>query len=473
MNQPLPSLNAWSELDVRDRIARICKLRHLLADNPQPFVDAIQAPFRRSPVETLGSEIIPLADACKFLEQNAVRLLRPKHLGLRGRPLWLWGVRSQIHRQPLGRILIIAPGNYPLMLAGIQTIQALVAGNGVLLKPAPGAGPVLSLLAQTLHSCGVPDAALIILDESPEAAKPYYEQVDKVILTGSTTSGRAVANDLAQYVKPAVMELSGCDAAIVLPGADIKLAASCVRFGLWFNGSNSCIAPRRLLVHASAADALVAELVTLLKAVPPLSISPALASRIAEIGNEAIADGAQLVSGEMPRHQSTSPLLFDHAKPCMRLQREDIGAPVASIVRVNTVADIHAASQLCPFRLGASIFGPVDRAQRLARHLNVGTIVINDLMAPTADPRLPFGGGGASGFGSTRGAEGLLEMTRPKTIQISRGSPRFHLQMENPSTADLVRGQLRMSHAAGWMRRLAGLKQLGFSARASRRGSHS
>ena len=462
---PLPCVAEWAATSLRERIRRVCQLRHLLAANPQPFIDAIQLPFRRSCTETIASEIIPLADACNFLEHNAARLLRPKRLGSRGRPLWLWGNQCEIHREPLGRVLIIAPGNYPLMLAGIQAVQALVAGNGVLFKPAPGTGEVARLLAEALRSCGVPDAAFIVLDESAEAAKVYYDQIDKVVLTGSVRSGKAVAADLAAHLKPTVMELSGCDAAIVLPGADLKLTAACLRFGLWFNGSNSCIAPRRVIAYASIADSLAIEIQKALDTVPPVKLPPHVCAHVTELGQEAVAGGAQLLSNQWPSPSTMTPLLFDHATPGMRLQREDIFAPLLSITRVNSIAEIHAANASCPFALGASIFGPVEEARKIARQLNAGSVVINDLIAPTSDPRIPFGGTGASGFGFTRGAEGLLDMTRPKTVQISRGSPRFHLQMHKNEIEDLLRAQLRFFHGARRSERFAALKQLISAAR--------
>jgi acyl-CoA reductase-like NAD-dependent aldehyde dehydrogenase len=223
------------------------------------------------------------------------------------------------------------------------------------------------LLAETLRSCGVPESALTVLEESADAAKSCYGRIDKLVLTGSVKSGHAVARDLAEHLTPAVMELSGCDAAIVLRGAKIKLAAACLRFGLSFNGSNSCIAPRRLLVHESMADELVSQLKPLLATIPPVAISPELASRIRSLGEEAVKAGAKLVSGDWPENGMMVPLLFDQAKPCMRLQREDIGAPVASIVRVSGIADIHAANARCAFRLGASIFGPPTAARACPR----------------------------------------------------------------------------------------------------------
>jgi acyl-CoA reductase-like NAD-dependent aldehyde dehydrogenase len=458
--QPLPPIDDWARLEVRERVARVCGLRHLLADHPEKFVEALQLPFRRSAVETLSSEIIPLADACRFLERNAARLLRPRRLGSRGRPMWLWGTAAEIHRQPLGWVLIIGPGNYPLMLPGIQIVQALVAGNGVIFKPAPGSEAVSKLLVDSLIELGVPSAAIRLLDSSADAAAPYYPQVDQVILTGSNDTGQAVARHIAAHVKPAIMELSGCDAAIVLPGADLDLVVRCLRFGLWFNGSNSCIAPRRLLVHPAIADALVSKLAPALAAIEPIPLSPRTKSRLDELVHEALDHGAKLIAGRWPCADTVAPILLDDANPAMRLLQEDLGLPIASIVRVRNAAEIHAAQAACPFKLGASVFGPVREARDLARTLDVGSIVVNDLIAPTADPRLPFGGAGRSGFGVTRGAEGLLALTRPRVVQVCKRSPRFHLMPVTAQTPALLRAQLKMLHGTSAGEKFRGLKQL-------------
>jgi acyl-CoA reductase-like NAD-dependent aldehyde dehydrogenase len=401
----LPSATtlAWAQVSLPNRIARVCALRHVLAADPQPWIDAIQVPFRNGAEETLAAEIIPLADACRFLENIAPRLLRPRRLGRRGRPLWLLGVDAEIHREPLGTVLIIGPGNYPLMIPGIGAVQALVAGNRVLLKPAPGTRPVLKLLAESLHRLGVPRDACIVLDESPEVIKPLLGEVNKVILTGSAETGRTVARDLAPHLLPSVMELSGRDSAIVLADADVDLAARCLRFGLAFNGSNSCIAPRRIFVDASIADELIAK-----------------------------------VPG------------------------------IENIVRMRSVVEAIDATNRHPYRLGASIFGSITQARAVAAQLNVGSVVINDLIVPTADPRLPFGGRGESGFGVTRGAEGLLEMTAVKTISTRRRGPRLHLMPANANTPLILAGQLAASHSKTLAGRIVGLFRLIGAARRHR-----
>jgi acyl-CoA reductase-like NAD-dependent aldehyde dehydrogenase len=452
----------WATRPLGERIRIVCALRHALAHDPQPFLDALKLPFRRSETESLAAEIIPLADACAFLEKSAAKILRPRRLGIGGCPTWLLGTEAEVHREPLGTVLIIGPGNYPLMLPGIQTVQALVCGNRAVWKPAPGTKAVAQLLADTLVRLGAPNGAIVVLDESPDSIKPWVSQVDKCVLTGSRGAGLAVARELAAHVVPAVMELSGCDPVVVLPDANLALVARCVRFGLEFNGSASCIAPRRLLVHESVADALAQRLRRELETVSALPVSPAMRALLNEHGAAAIRAGANLIVGSLPCGESFGPLVFDHVTRDMKLMHNDVMAPVTSIVRVRSDDEAIEIARDCPYRLGASVFGASPRAREIALRIDAGSVVINDLIVATVDPRLPFGGRAASGFGVTRGAQGLLEMTKIKTISTHKRGPRYHHLPVNETTHQLLRAQLQSAHGANlWGRARSAWRMLG------------
>jgi acyl-CoA reductase-like NAD-dependent aldehyde dehydrogenase len=357
-------------------------------------------------------------------------------------------------------VLIIGPANYPLMLPGIQIVQALVAGNTVLFKPAPGHGEIARLLAESLYETGVPTSALAVLEDTTEAAQSALGNVDKVVLTGSAQTGRAVLGQLASHLTPSVMELSGCDAVYVMRQADLDLAAKCVAFGLNFNGSATCMAPRRLFVHREMGEDFARRLAMAIASAPPTPIAENIAARVNEIATEAIIGGAKLVAGKLPIGQATTPLLFDHVSPDMRLAHEDMMTPVASIIRVDSDDDALEIASKCGYRLSASIFGPLAEARRLAGLVDAGCVIINDMIAPSADPRLPFGGRGESGFGVTRGAEGLLEMTQIKTVIARHSGPMPYLEPSNDQTTALLRAFLRLSHADGpmkWVRAVIGL----------------
>lgn len=442
---------AWAATPVKARLRIVRRLRRLLAREAVALAGLVRTYARRTPAETLAAEILPLVAACRFLEQEAQAVLAPRRLGAEGRPRWLAGVTAEVRREPHGLVLVIAPGNYPLMLPGIQLLQALAAGNAVAVKPPSQGAAALLRLAALLERAGLPDCLVQVLgDDVEEAEAAIAAGVDKVVLTGSVETGRAVLRRLADAVVPATMELSGCDAVIVLPGADLDLVARSVAYGLRLNAGATCIAPRRIVVPREQATALEALLIQRLAEVPPAPVPLKVRRQAARLVRAAVEQGARLATppfdtarGEM------APVLVADAHPVLDLLRSDVFAPVASIVPVADGEAAVRAAEAGPHGLGASVFGPRRAAEAVAARLRVGSVTVNDLIVPTADPRLPFGGRGLSGFGVTRGPEGLLEMTRPKTISVRRGVFRPHLRPPTDADARLFALYLRLAHG-GW-----------------------
>lgn len=409
----------WEATPVRERLAVVRRARHLLADRADPVARAIAAahPKRRGRgdagvAETLTAEVLPTAAACRFLEREAAGLLRPRRRSRRGRPAWLIGHRAVVHRVPFGVVLVIGPGNYPFMLVAVQAVQALAAGNAVVLKPGREASVAADALKRLLDDAGLPEQLLSVLSEDvadaqaamrardDEAGRPL---VDRVVLTGSVDSGRAVLGELADAVVPTTMELSGEDAFIVLDGADLDLAARALRFGRRLNGGETCIRPRRVLVHANVFD---------------------------RFADRWAGDGV---------------------------------APQ----RFTTPDDAVETANGSPYGLGASVFGPPAAAAAVAARLDVGVVTLNETIVPTADPRLPFGGRGDSGFGVTRGAEGLLEMTRPKVVTRQGGvCRRFRPHYDEPTSHDAeafaatIRALYGRGAATRWRAAVAAIKAL-------------
>jgi acyl-CoA reductase-like NAD-dependent aldehyde dehydrogenase len=185
-------------------------------------------------------------------------------------------------------------------------------------------------------------------------------------------------------------------------------------------------------------------------------LSAPVLARLRALLEQAQAAGARL-SG-WPGEAATRPILVADARPDLGLLREDVFAPVLSIVPVADEQAALAAAALSPYALGAAIFGPPEAARRLAGRIRAGSVVINDLIVPTADPRLPFGGRGESGFGVTRGAEGLLEMTVCKTVLLRRGRFRPHLDARGEDGGALT-ALIGLLHGAP-ATRLAALRKL-------------
>jgi acyl-CoA reductase-like NAD-dependent aldehyde dehydrogenase len=445
------------------------EVRRQIVERAAQLIDSVEFPSRRGPLETLSAEILPLADACRFLEQTAAKTLAPRRLSRRGRPLWLQRVSVELQRDPFGVVLIVGAANYPLLLMGVHALQGLVAGNAVVLKPGRGATPATRALVQVMTAAGLDPALVPILPEEPSSVEAAVRAgVHKVVLTGSADTGRRVQTLLADTLTPATMELSGCDAVFVLDGADLNRVARCLAFGLRLNGSATCIAPRRVFV----APRLVQELTQLLQAElmkPENDLAVPVTPATARLLNEALDAGATVVAGGLTGGDDApvlTPTVLSGASPEMPLLQSDVFAPITSLVAVPSSQAALKANDQCPYALGAAVFGEDALAADFAKQIDAGCIVINDLIAPTADPRAPFGGRKQSGFGVTRGSAGLEDMTQLKTVIHQRAKWLPHLDSPTPYDQELLTGLLQMTHGRGWRAKLAGL---GAMARAARR----
>lgn len=437
----------WGDRPLRARLRVIRRARHELAENAKVIASAVDEGRGRPPGETMVAEVIPLAEACRFLEKNAGRILRPRRLGIRGRPLWLPSVQAQIRREPLGVVLVIGPSNYPLFLPGAQALQALAAGNGVVVKPGRGGAAAALALANCLGAAGLDPRLCAVLDESPDAGERAIEAgVDKVVLTGSVQTGRAVLTQLAPRIVPATMELSGCDAAFVLEDADVELAARALHYGLRLNRGATCISPRRAFVDRRIAGALEHHLTDMVGQDKPVSVEEGTAQQLRLLVADALESGARVVAGKVEDSEVAGPIVLADVSIEMRVTQEDVMAPILSLLPVSGVREALEASVRCPYALGATVFGPERAALQVAARVRAGVVVVNDMIVPTADPRVPFGGRGHSGFGTTRGTEGLLEMTAAKAILVRRGRWRPHLQRQRPVLAQLASDYMAMAH---------------------------
>lgn len=388
----------WAGVPLRERLAHIRRFRQALSESASEVLGMFPESLQRSRVDSLTAEIFPLLAACRFLEREAARILRPRRLPAS----WLHRVEIELIRDPLGVVLIIAPSNYPLFLPGVQTVQALAAGNAVVWKPGRGGQAVARAFELLLRSAGVPQGVVQVLDDSIESGtEALAAGVDKVLVTGSLVAGEAILAEAGERIVPAVAELSGNDAAVVLASADLTRAARAIAFGLRLNGGNTCIAPRRIFAEQPVARRLEA------------LISDALGACI-----------------------EVSVLPFDAEDEAIEL------------------------ANLGPFALGASVFADDETARRIASQLCCGVVVINDVIVPTADPRLPFGGRRHSGFGKTRGAEGLLELTFLKAIASQRGRRLRHLEPLPARAEELMLRYLQATNARGISSRLGHWSEL-------------
>lgn len=444
------------------RQAWLKRINHLLATRTEILLaDLHTAPFDASDNEHLVTQVIPLAEAIAFLSANLPRFLRPKHVGRYGRPAWLAGVSSTLERRPHGLILVLAASNFPLYLAGVQTVQALAAGNRVLLKPAPGAEQVLKRLQDWMYEAGLPAGALTLLDSNPAAGEHAIEQgVDLVVLTGSQATGKKVMHGCAEHLTPLIAELSGCDAVVVAPGANLDRAARCIAYGLSLNGGAACCSPRRLFVHNALLPEFESKLAPLLSKSRAIVREPKLLAQWSEIAADCQQKGAIPLGKGLQEDGALFPQVWKNAHPDLLLFRSDAFLPVAGIASFTSLEEARELLHDCPYHLGASLFGPEAQMRSWAASLRVGNVLVNDLIVPSADPRLPFPAWGGSGFGVTRGEEGLLAMTRIQCITRRSGDWLPHILPQPVQAGELFRGYLLYAFASAWRTRWWGLLRL-------------
>ena len=422
------------------------------------LVDAMPPHLSRTRADSYVAELLPLLAACKFLEKRAPSILRCRRLGVSGRPFWLSGVDTTVERVPFGVVLVIAPSNYPLFLAGVQTLQALAAGNAVVWKPGFGGRAVAEVFASALAYAGLPSDLLQITGESAgDGVSAIQGRPDKIVFTGSAGTGREVLKLAAAHAIPVVAELSGCDAVVVLPSADDNVVLAALSFGMRLNGSCTCMAPRRLILVGDGHERLLLGLRERFAGMPGVAIAAATRKRLEVLLGDAEAQGS-VVHGDV-RSEFVKPILVEDGDAGMEIAQADIFAPVITVLRARDGNVVVEIDRLCPFGLTAAIFGDETLAVLLGKRLNVGTVTINDLIVPTADPRVSFGGRRGSGFGVTRGAEGLLEMTAPKTVAVRRRPAARQYEATDERHESLFAGVVALGHAATLRERLRGLQQ--------------
>ena len=434
---------AWATRPIRDRLRLVRSLRHSLVDAADELTAAIHSELGRPPHEALASDVLPFADACRFLEREAERLLKPRKVSLRSRPIWLWGQRDTIHRRPHGVVGIIGTWNYPVFLNGVQMAQALVAGNGVVWKPSE----VSTASAPVLHSlfigAGFPSDLVQLLPGAREFGPALADaDVDHVVFTGSAATGQKLAAKLGERLVSSTLELSGCDAMFVLPDADVDMAAKAAWFGMTANNGQTCIAVRRAFV--------------------PREVYPAFFESLQK----------QVAAAAPPADaRTTVPRVVMDATPSMALAREDCFAPLLAVLPVRDADDALSQVEKCAYSLGASVFtADPSRAAELAGRVRSGMLTVNDVIAPTAHPATPFGGRGRSGWGVTQGPDGLIAMTVPQVVSVRGGKFRPHYEPMGDAdgpTAQMARGLLAWCHGRtmgvrwnGFWRLIAGMRRM-------------
>jgi acyl-CoA reductase-like NAD-dependent aldehyde dehydrogenase len=343
------------------------------------------------------------------------------------------GRKVELHRKPLGVIGAIVPWNFPLILMSFKVPPALLAGNTIVLKPAPTT-PLSTLRLGELIKDVLPPGVLNIITDANDlgGALAAHPDVRKISFTGSTATGAKVMAGAAATLKRITLELGGNDAGIVLGDVNPKETAPKLFQSAFQNNGQVCIAMKRLYVHESIYDEMCDELAALANAAivgdgltQGTQLGPLQNKMQFEKVKELIADarkhGKVIAGGDAPEQAGyyIRPTIVRDITDGTRLVDEEQFGPVLPVIKYRDAEDAVARANASPFGLGGSIWSSdLERAHALAIQMESGSVWINK-HAELA-PNIPFGGAKQSGLGTELGEEGLAEFTQLQVINIAR-----------------------------------------------------
>ncbi|MFD9355920.1 succinic semialdehyde dehydrogenase [Streptomyces sp. NPDC060031] len=427
---------AWAATPVRARAAVLLRFHDLVLQRQAEVLDLIQLETGKARLHA-HEEVQAVAIAARHYGRKAASYLRPK--GHAGAMPTLTKVTEL--RQPRGVVGQIAPWNYPLELSVGDALPAFVSGNALVMKPDTETALTALWARDLLIEAGLPaEVFQIVLGEGPVVGPEVVRHADYVSFTGSTRTGREVAQGAAARLVGVSLELGGKNAMLVLRDADIEKAAAGAVRACFSSAGQLCISIERLYVHASIADEFVARFAARTKAMrlgSSLAYGADMGSLVGERQletverhvDEAVAKGATLVAGGTARPDIGplfyEPTILDGVEAPMAVCGEETFGPVVSIYRFTDEDEAVAQANATAYGLNSSVWTKdARRGHAVAARLRTGTVNINEGYAPAyGSAQAPMGGMKDSGLGRRHGSEGILKYTEAQTVAHQRLLP--------------------------------------------------
>ncbi len=457
----------WRDVPVHRRADLLLRVRERIHACRDALVELLRHETGKTCFEAL-MEVLLVADTAAWAARATPRVLRTR----RARSWRLATLRKsiEVRWEPWGVVGVISPWNYPLLLGSGSLFPALVAGNAVVIKPSEFAPSCGEALADLIRDAGAPpDLVRCVQGDGRVGADFIESNPDRVFFTGSEATGRRVAGLCAERLIPCSLELGGSDAAIVLADADPTVAAAGIVWGRCTNAGQTCVAPKRVFVERGIYDRFVTEVERSVSALrvgtsEDRDVGPLIRERQATLLHTQSADALQHgarpiahVEPLAPRRASVPVEVLADVNDGMRVMREETFGPLLPVVRVESADEAVERANASPYGLGASVWtADLRRGREIARRIDAGTVMINDVIMEAGMPEVAHGGVKASGAGRLHGDLGITEVAWPKTIVVDSFA-RLKQLWWYPYTERLTEGMdafFHMLHGRGWISRV-------------------
>jgi acyl-CoA reductase-like NAD-dependent aldehyde dehydrogenase len=434
---------AWEALGFEGRRRVLRRAQKWVVDNADRIVDTIVSETGKTREDAQLAEVAYAASAFGFWAKHAEGYLADEKV--RSANPFVVGRKLVVRYAPLGVVGIIGPWNYPLTNSFGDAIPAMAAGNAVVLKPSEVTPLTSLLMAGAMRECGLPKGVFQVATGLGETGQALIDEVDMVMFTGSTATGKKVMERAARTLTPVSLELGGKDPMIVLADADLERAANAATYYSMQNGGQTCISVERVYVEAPVYDDFVQRVVRkvgeLRQGAPgpegsvdvgAMTFAPQLeiVQRHVDAAREAGATvlvGGRAGSGPGRFFEPTVLTEVDHSMACMT---EETFGPTLPIMRVADAEEAVRLANDSSYGLGASVWTKdVARGEQLARRVEAGAVCVNDAQLNYLALELPMGGWKASGLGSRHGADGIRKYTRRQSLLVTRMAPKRDLHM--------------------------------------------
>ncbi|MBU8693387.1 aldehyde dehydrogenase [Bacillus altitudinis] len=434
---------------VQDRIRLLNDLKKAIKHHEKDILQALAHDLHKSEQEAYTTEIGMVYEEINHTVKHLHKWAKPSRAKT---PLTHIGSKSMIIKEPYGSVLIIAPWNYPFQLALSPLVGAISAGNAVTLKPSELTPHVSNVIGTIVESVFQEDLAAVVeggVDVSTELLKLPF---DYIFFTGSVAVGKVVMEAAAKHLTPVTLELGGKSPCIVMPDADIKLAAKRTTFGKFTNAGQTCIAPDYLLVHESIKEDLLREMTTCIRDFygDQPETNPHFGKNVSQrhfdrlsqfLSNGTIVTGGQRNEQEL----KIAPTILDHITWEDPVMQEEIFGPILPVITFDSLQEAADMIKARPKPLALYLFTTNKETEAyILDNLSFGGGCINDTLMHVATPYLPFGGVGESGIGRYHGKESFFTFTHEKSVL--RQTNRFDFSFRYPNAKnglDIVRKFLK------------------------------